>query len=169
MFFFIGIYQLLVFPFFQDNPLYFSFDTEMGAFGWLAEPSTFIYLVTFVVPITSILSNIGFCKMFEYWPIEIISIALLFEPFITEFIAIMLGQDHLPGIHTLVGILIIGVGLILATYGAKLKDLWFFSHAQEFECVSAAQHEEFLLRYQMPIIEKFGLVNYGCCETSTIK
>lgn len=55
------------------------------------------------------------------------------------------------------------------SYGAKLKDLWFFSHAQEFECVSAAQHEEFLLRYQMPIMEKFGLVNYGCCETSTIK
>lgn len=51
------------------------------------------------------------------------------------------------------------------SHGARLKDLWFFTHAQEFEGVSPAQHEEFLLRYQMPIMERFGLVNYGCCET----
>lgn len=51
------------------------------------------------------------------------------------------------------------------SYGARLKDLWFFSHAQEFETVSPAMHKEFLLDYQMPIMEKFGLVNYGCCET----
>ena len=51
------------------------------------------------------------------------------------------------------------------SYGARLKDLWFFAHAQEFEGVSPAQHQEFLLQYQMPIMERFGLVNYGCCET----
>jgi hypothetical protein len=51
------------------------------------------------------------------------------------------------------------------SHGASLKDLWFFTHAQEFEAVSPAQHEEFLLRYQMPIMARFGLVNYGCCET----
>jgi hypothetical protein len=51
------------------------------------------------------------------------------------------------------------------SYEAKLKDLWFFTHAQEFEGVSPSQHQEFLLQYQMPIMEKFGLVNYGCCET----
>jgi len=51
------------------------------------------------------------------------------------------------------------------SHGASLKDLWFFTHAQEFEAVSPAQHEEFLLQYQMPIMSRFGLVNYGCCET----
>ena len=51
------------------------------------------------------------------------------------------------------------------SYGARLKDLWFFTHAQEFETVSPDMHEEFLLNYQMPIMKKFGLVNYGCCET----
>lgn len=51
------------------------------------------------------------------------------------------------------------------SYGAKLKDLWFFTHAQEFESVGSEQHEEFLLNYQMPIMQKFGLVSYGCCET----
>jgi len=51
------------------------------------------------------------------------------------------------------------------SYGARLKDLWFFTHAQEFEGVGPDQHEEFLLNYQLPIMELFGLVNYGCCET----
>lgn len=51
------------------------------------------------------------------------------------------------------------------SYGAKLKDLWFFTHAQEFEGVNAKLHQEFLLNYQMPIMELFGLVAYGCCET----
>lgn len=50
-------------------------------------------------------------------------------------------------------------------HGARLKDLHLFMHAQEFETVSPEQHEEFLLRYQMPIMNLFGLVNYGCCES----
>jgi hypothetical protein len=51
------------------------------------------------------------------------------------------------------------------SHGARLKDLWFFTHAQEFEVVGREQHEKFLLQYQMPVMELFGLVNYGCCET----
>lgn len=51
------------------------------------------------------------------------------------------------------------------SHGAALSELWFFTHAQEFEAVSPAQHDQFLLRYQMPILALFGLVNYGCCET----
>ena len=51
------------------------------------------------------------------------------------------------------------------SYRAKLKELWFFTHAQEFEGASAELHEEFLLNYQLPIMNRFGLVAYGCCET----
>jgi len=50
-------------------------------------------------------------------------------------------------------------------YGQKMSDLWHFSHAQEFDAVGAAQHEEFLLQYQLPIMRRFGLVAYGCCDT----
>lgn len=50
-------------------------------------------------------------------------------------------------------------------YGAKLKDLVGFCHAQEFESVSPAMYEEFLLDYQRPILELFGRVSYGCCDT----
>lgn len=30
-------------------------------------------------------------------------------------------------------------------------------------------HDEFILRYQMPMMEKFGLIAYGCCEDLTHK
>jgi hypothetical protein len=55
------------------------------------------------------------------------------------------------------------------SYGAKLKDLASFSHAQEFEGVSPAMHREFLLDYQLPILNLFGRVTYGCCETLDTK
>jgi hypothetical protein len=50
-------------------------------------------------------------------------------------------------------------------YGARLKDLIGFGHAQEFESVSPAMFEEFLFNYQRPILALFGRVSYGCCDT----
>jgi len=49
------------------------------------------------------------------------------------------------------------------------KDLWYFCAAQEFTLVSPAMHDEFLLQYQLPIMEKYGLTAYGCCEDLTRK
>jgi hypothetical protein len=49
------------------------------------------------------------------------------------------------------------------------KNLWVMSNSQEFDQVSPAMWEEFCLRYQMPIIEQFGLAAYGCCENLTRK
>lgn len=47
--------------------------------------------------------------------------------------------------------------------------LWTFMAAQEFTLISPEMHYEFLLQYQIPILEKFGLVAYGCCEDLTLK
>jgi hypothetical protein len=44
------------------------------------------------------------------------------------------------------------------------RALWGFGAAQEYTLVSPAFHEEFIFRYQKPIIEHFGLAHYGCCE-----
>ena len=67
------------------------------------------------------------------------------------------------------------------TYGGELPDpqansepvkrdqLWVFAAAQEMAQVSPAMHDEFVLQYQLPIISKFGLVAYGCCEDLTEK
>jgi hypothetical protein len=53
--------------------------------------------------------------------------------------------------------------------GVGRERLWAFAAAQEFTAVSPAMHEEFLLRYQIPILARFGLVAYGCCEDLTRK
>ena len=55
------------------------------------------------------------------------------------------------------------------SYGARRSQLWGYAAAQEFTLVSPAMHEEFLLNYQRPILEKFGLLAYGCCEDLTRK
>ena len=55
------------------------------------------------------------------------------------------------------------------THGALRSELWGYMAAQEFTLVSPAMHEEFLLRYQRPILEAFGLAAYGCCEDLTRK
>ena len=49
------------------------------------------------------------------------------------------------------------------------SDLWAGSESQEFQEVSPAMWEEFLLSYQIPILSKFWLVSYGCCENLTRK
>ena len=46
---------------------------------------------------------------------------------------------------------------------------WCSANSQEFDQVSPAMWEEFLLAYQKPIFERFGWVQYGCCENLTHK
>ena len=48
--------------------------------------------------------------------------------------------------------------------GTKRNQLWCFMAAQEFTATSPAQHDEFLLQFQLPILREFGLTAYGCCE-----
>jgi hypothetical protein len=51
----------------------------------------------------------------------------------------------------------------------KRKDLWVFMASQELTLVSPEMHYEFMLQYQMRIMEHFGLSAYGCCEDLTNK
>ena len=53
--------------------------------------------------------------------------------------------------------------------GVNRSQLWVYMAAQEFTAVSPAMHNEFLLQYQLPILKKFGMVAYGCCEDLTHK
>jgi hypothetical protein len=51
----------------------------------------------------------------------------------------------------------------------RLHNLWCDGNSQEFDEVSPAMWEEFLLNYQLPVFQQFGLVQYGCCERLTEK
>ena len=53
--------------------------------------------------------------------------------------------------------------------GIARNRLWGYMAAQELTAVSPAMHDEFMLQYQLPILKRFGLVAYGCCEDLTNK
>jgi hypothetical protein len=46
----------------------------------------------------------------------------------------------------------------------RLEDLWGFAESQETVGVSPGMFAEFIFPYQLPLLEKFGLNCYGCCE-----
>ena len=46
----------------------------------------------------------------------------------------------------------------------RLKDLWGLSESQETVSVSPAMFAEFVFPYLLPLISRFGLAYYGCCE-----
>ncbi len=43
-------------------------------------------------------------------------------------------------------------------------DMWGFCESQETGTVSPTMFEEFVFQYQLPVLERFGLNCYGCCE-----
>ena len=55
------------------------------------------------------------------------------------------------------------------TRGVGRERLWCYVHSQDFTAISPAMQEEFILQYQLPVLEKFGLVAFGCCEDLTNK
>jgi hypothetical protein len=46
----------------------------------------------------------------------------------------------------------------------RTKDLWGFAESQETVAISPRMFEEFVFPYQLPLLERFGLNCYGCCE-----
>ncbi|MCE5250806.1 hypothetical protein LLG96_11360 [bacterium] len=48
--------------------------------------------------------------------------------------------------------------------GVRTCDMWGFAESQETTTWSPDMFEEFIFPYQLPILERFGLNCYGCCE-----
>jgi hypothetical protein len=47
---------------------------------------------------------------------------------------------------------------------ARAKDLWALFESQDTKDLSPELFDEFILPYQKPVMARFGLVCYGCCE-----
>lgn len=47
---------------------------------------------------------------------------------------------------------------------ASFENLWGYAQAQELTGVSADTLAEFVLPYQAEVVNRFGLLSYGCCE-----
>lgn len=46
----------------------------------------------------------------------------------------------------------------------KTQDMWGYSESQESISLSPQTYGEFVLPYQLPLLSRFGLNAYGCCE-----
>ncbi|WP_319586171.1 hypothetical protein [uncultured Desulfobulbus sp.] len=46
----------------------------------------------------------------------------------------------------------------------RTQDIWGFAESQETVAVSPDMFEEFIFPYQLPLLKRFGLNCYGCCE-----
>ena len=46
----------------------------------------------------------------------------------------------------------------------RTLDTWGFAESQETSTISPRMFAEFILPYQLPILQRFGLNCYGCCE-----
>ncbi len=50
-----------------------------------------------------------------------------------------------------------------------LKDIWGFAESQEYTGISPTMYYEFGIKYQAPMLDRFGLNCYACCEDLTDK
>ena len=54
---------------------------------------------------------------------------------------------------------------LTATEGpSRLKDMWLFMDSQETSSISPEMYGEFVFPYYKRVLDRFGLVSYGCCE-----
>ncbi len=51
----------------------------------------------------------------------------------------------------------------------SVKQLWGYCAAQEFTAFGPEMFDEFCFQYQKPILERYGLAAYACCEDVTHK
>ncbi|CAI2367963.1 unnamed protein product [Moneuplotes crassus] len=115
------IIQVIIFSHAEENPLFFSMDSEYGIFGWLSDPWLIIIMCGFVAPWTSILTNYSLLESYKYWTLDIVAVFFLMEPYFAEISAIFLSQDKIPGLQTFIGVGILSLGIICSIHGSKTK------------------------------------------------
>ena len=101
------IFQFVMLPFLTSSNKFFSFDPELGAFGWMCDWDSFVLVFLINALITGILENIGFIYAFEYFSMQTVLGAMFFYPFIAQIAGIILGQDEIPWIYTIIGLMTI--------------------------------------------------------------
>ncbi|MDD5604044.1 MAG: hypothetical protein PHG48_08255, partial [Eubacteriales bacterium] len=47
----------------------------------------------------------------------------------------------------------------------SFKNCWGVSESQDYEMISPIMYDEFAVKYQIPMLEHYGLNCYGCCES----
>ena len=121
MFTFICISQAIFLPFFIGFDVFYSLEVGVGAFTWLFDLYSFVMVVCLVSLISGTLANIGYINAFVYFPAEMVAGCMLFQPALGQLGGVLLGQDKVPGILSLIGGLIITIGFMFSSIGEKQK------------------------------------------------
>ena len=114
------VIQLLVYgglyPLLGGSPLYpsFDFDALNGVFGWLT-PRNFVYSFLVYGFVTRYAVSVTYVFAFYYFSAIIVSNIFMLEPILGQLIGICLGQDHLPGVTTMCGIVTVIYGVLTQT------------------------------------------------------
>jgi len=134
-----------------ENNLFFWFAPWDYLVQWLGVEESLTYLVTrpkFVHRVMERLVDAWLCRLDQYEKLGILTL---------NNGAYRIGSggfgftDELPQVD-------------FDSAHVRAIDLWGFSAAQIFTCVSPEMHEEFGLQYERRWLERFGLTYYGCCE-----
>lgn len=72
------------------------------------------------------------------------------------------GPDHIRGTGGVACTDLLPAGS--AAGPVRMQDMGCFGESQESIGVSPDLFDEFVLQYQLPLMNRFGLVDYGCCE-----
>jgi hypothetical protein len=88
--------------------------------------------------------------------------------------AVLQGMDQLEELGLLTPYTLLGPTTYSGPIGPAVEDgrlrfanLWIMANNQTLALISPDMFEEFVLDYQKPILRRFGLCNYGCCEDNS--
>lgn len=117
-YFFSVVYQFIFYPWFIDSKgLFFSTNDIYGAFGWLSNYKDFLFVMCIISPFTGVLEKLSYLNANNYFSLQTISIILVFEPYLGQVFGILLNQDNIPGLMTVLGLLTTSVGFCFSSIG----------------------------------------------------
>jgi len=88
--------------------------------------------------------------------------------------AVLQGMDQLEQLGLITPYTLLGpttysdpIGPPLVDGRLTFKNCWIMGNNQTFCAISPDMFQKFVLQYQKPILTRFGLCNYGCCEDNS--
>ncbi len=120
-------------------------------------------------------------KVIDFVGMEALMIAMLDEPEEVHRLMSWMRDEHMSWLDQLVELKVLtsnsgndycgsgGYGFIDELQPPNegpvpLSERWGFAESQETVGISPDMFGEFVLPYQTPLLERFGLIHYGCCE-----
>lgn len=117
---FSAFYQF-IFLIMVSGPSVISMAPRVGIFGWMSELRFILIVIFGLIPFTTMLGNLSFIISLKYIRSDVAAVGVLIEPFFSHFIGMYMGLDNLPGVLTVLGLVVIISGSLFTIVGTKLR------------------------------------------------